>query len=423
LNSSSLRVAFALAIPFCAPALFAQLTSDVVPRERVVAREEQIRRDLENSTLRLGPFRLEPMFMLRDLGYNNNVYGTPDDRVSDWSASVGAGTKWTLPFGSKMYFRGDAVADYTWYAELTERRILGGTYSAALVGLFNRLSVQASAGKQKTFTPLSSELDANVVRTLSDTTFDAEIDLLKRLSVFGTFQGQSPSYEVPGAESGDFLKVDELSRDEQLVRGGIRYRVRSYFDVSLGAERTESTFELSPVGRDNTSEAVILGLHYDRPRIYANVNVASRQGKGVGNSAFPDYSTNTGSYFASYVLVAPIEVQAYGHKRVAYSIFESNAYFFENRNGASLMFRAGDRVLLRAFGELGDNRYPVASPGRSELRVDDATTVGGGFAFRLFRNVALTILLSQSEFDSNLDAFDRSVMRVQSGLSFGGLWR
>jgi hypothetical protein len=422
LKSSSRRVAFAIA--FCATSVSAQLTSDVVPRQRLVPREEQIRHELEDSSLRLGPFRLHPTFLLRDLGYNNNVYGTPENPVSDWSATVGAGTKWILPFGPKMYVRGNAVADYTWYAELADRRILGGTYDVTVTGLFNRLSVEAGAGTQKTFTVLSSEIDSNVVRKLDHVLFDAEIDLLQRLSLFASARAESHAYEAPGVIGGDLSRLDDLAREEELVRGGVRYRFRSFLDVSVAAERTESTFDRALTGRDNTSEAIVLGLHYDRPRAYLNLNVASREGRGMVGSLFPDYDATTGSYFASYSLVAPIEVQAYGHRKPVFSVFENSAFFLEDRNGAALLFRLGDRVVMRVFGEAGQNEYPKpASGGITLLRFDDALTYGGGFAVRLFRSAAFTVLVTQSEFDSNLDNFDRSVIRVQSGISFGGFPR
>ena len=145
--------------------------------------------------------------------------------------------------------------------------------------------------------------------------------------------------------------------------------------------------------------------------------------EGIGVSAFPSYSTNTGSYFVSYSLVAPFEIQVNGHKRVVYGLFAENPYFFENRNGASLIYRLGDRIAIRGFGDVGDNEYPRGLAGGPIPRVDDVVTVGGGFAIRLYRTAALTIVVSQSEFDSNIDQFDRSVVRVQSGISFGGFPR
>lgn len=412
-----------IAVAFCATTLSAQLTSDVVPRQRLVPREEQIRRDIEDSRFHLGAFRLQPQIFVRDLGYNNNVYGTPTDPISDWTATVSAGTKWTLPFGSKTYFRGTALPEYTWYADLADRRFLGGTYDASFLALFNRLSIEATAGTQKNLSIVSSEIEAPAIRQLDHVMLDVELDVLRRLSLFATARGQNQRYQSEGAEAGDLSRLGELDRDEQLVRAGVRYRFRSYLDFSVGAERTQSEFELHPSERDNISEAVVFGFHYDRPRMYTNLSVAAREGKPASGSTFEGYDTTTGSYFVSWSLVAPIEVQAYGHKRVVYGLFADNPYFFENRTGGALMFRLGERLALRAFGDVGDNEYPRLAIGTALPRVDDVVTVGGGFALRIYRSAALTVSVTQSDYDSNINGFDRSVVRIQSGISLGGFPR
>src|SRR5438105_4066269 len=82
---------------FFAGNALAQITGDEVPRERTVPRSEEIRRDLEETRFRLGPVRLQPIFGLRDTGYDNNVFGTPDDPVSDWRSTVSAGADLILP--------------------------------------------------------------------------------------------------------------------------------------------------------------------------------------------------------------------------------------------------------------------------------------------------------------------------------------
>ncbi len=414
----------AIAVVVCASTASAQLTSDVVPRQRLVPRREQIRRDLQDSRYRIGPFRLQPELIFRDLGYNNNVFGTPEDPISDWTATVAAGTHWTLPFGPKTYFRGDLLPEYSWYAKETDRRFVGGTYNASAVALFNRLSLEATAGTAKGLATVNSEIEAPVIRRLTDVSFEGELELLRRLSVFGAVQGQRFRHRSRGLEATELARIGELDRDESAVRGGIRYRFRSFFDISVGAERTESEFDAKPLERDNQSEAVILGIHYDRDRFYANVNVADREGKPLNGSGMTPYQTNTGSYFLSYSLVAPLELQAYGHRRLAYGLHIDNPYFIETRTGGAVGIHLGHRVLLRTFGETGDNAYPVATRvGRNNPAVkrnDNALTYGGALAFRLFRNSALTVVVSKTDYDSNTDEFDRSVVRIQSGLSLRG---
>lgn len=401
-----------------------QLTSDVVPRERLIPRGEQIRQDLETSSRRLGPFRLRPQFLLRNLGYSDNVFGAAeeDDKVEDFSGSVAIGTRWLLPFGPKGYLRGGILPEYNWSAELPERRFLGGTYDVSAIALFNRLTLEASAAQARTLSQVSSETEAEAIGEVNSFGLDGELDVTGRISMFGSARGQQVEYEFEEVEDAPISRAAELNRDDTALRAGIRVRVRSFFDVSLAAEQTESAFDARPLERDNTSQAVLLGMHYERPRAYLNATVGRREGEPDGGSSFPAYETTVGSYFGALAPGGRVELQTFGHRTVRYSLAAEEPYFFETSNGLGVVGRVGRRLRLRASGEIGSHEYLARSglPQGVLRRSDDVTTLGAGFDVRLYRNVALTVFVSESDFDSNIDSIDRSIVRIQTGITLTG---
>jgi hypothetical protein len=416
------RIILAAAAALWAHASVAQLTSDLVPRERLVPRGEQIRRDLEDARYHIGPFRVQPKLTIRDLGYNNNVFGTTDNPVSDWTATVAGGAHWTLPFGPKTYFRGDLIPEYTYYQKLTNRRFFGGTYNASALGLFNHLSLEATAGTAKNLTIVSSEIEAPVIRRTNNFAVDGELEFSRALSIFANVAGDNPRFTAEGTPDFELGVINQLDRNDRAARAGIRFRPVTFFDIGIGAEQTSSDFQVQPLARDNKSRAALLTMHYDRPRAFANVTVARRTGEASNGSIFPKYDTTTGSYFASYSLVAPIALEAYGDRRVIYGVFADYPYFFELRNGLGARVRVGNRLILRAFGEKGSNDYNI--PGRTgggiNSRKDDVTTYGAGFAARMYRDIAVNVGLSKSEYISNLDAYTRSIVRLYTGITFSG---
>ncbi|MGH9365904.1 MAG: hypothetical protein ACRD1B_11680 [Thermoanaerobaculia bacterium] len=416
---SSLIAAFCL-LPAQA---FSQLATDQVPRERTVPIPEQVQTEMAKSRFRLGPISITPKLTIRDAGYNNNVFGSSDNPVSDWTATVAAGVRWILPLGSKMYLRGDAVPEYIWYAQLAQGRTLGGRYSASVLGFFNRMSVEAAGLASKTTSVLSSESETRVIDHLQSGSGQIEIDLLRRLSVFagGGVQRHRYAQSPPGPP--DVINAKELDRTDSTARAGIRYHFVSYFDISAGVEGIRTQFVLTPQERDNRSTAYLLGLHYGRPRLFINLSGGYRTGQGYNGSAFPRYSTATGSYFVSYSLTAPIELQAYGNRGPVYALYPDNPYYLETRNGGGLNIKIVRQVQLRGYGEYGTNSYPGPVPvagGGSVNRLDHATTVGGGLSVLLARDVALTALVTRTTYSSNISGLGRSVVRFTTGLSLEG---
>ncbi|MGZ4778679.1 MAG: hypothetical protein ACXV5L_05745, partial [Thermoanaerobaculia bacterium] len=314
----------------------AQLASDNVPRERTVSRSDEIVEQLTDSRYRLGAIRIRPTFALRDTGYDNNVFGSSDARVSDWRSTASAGADLILPFGRKVYVLGVADPEYTWYKKLTNRRAFGGTYGGSLLGLFNHLSVEAGGTTAKTVRAVSSEIDEPVPGRLTDTFARTEFDIFQRLSLFGSAERQQHRFDLPSADSFSDLDLQQLARDDTFFRGGVRYKIRSYADVSLAAETGRSEFVSAPQ-TDNDTRAVLLGFHYDRPRFFVNLSGGARRWEPRGVlSTFPSFSSGTGSYYASYELVAPIVVDVYGNRSAVYSISVGNPFFYELRNGLGM---------------------------------------------------------------------------------------
>jgi hypothetical protein len=398
----------------------AQLTSDQVPRERIVPRTTQVEREIADSRYRLGPLYLQPRLVFRDFGYNDNVLGSADNPQSDWTATVAGGFRFITPMGRKLYLRGNALPEYTWYKELSDRRFVGGTYDAAFLALFNRMQVEVGGRSTHSISNVSSEVEAPAERNAQFGNVELEVQVAPKLSLFAAGAAEQDRYKSGFT---GLNNIRDLNRDDTSVRGGARWALTEFFDVSLAAEQTRSEFETQPLRRDNQSNAVLVGLHYDRPKSYINLTAGSRKGKPFNDSTFPGYTATTGSYFLSHTLSAPIEFQLYGHRRITYGVSVDAPYFLETRNGAAVVTQVGNRFSVRAFGELGNNDYDLATRSRPsfiDARKDEAATYGGGVAFRVYRNIALSLAVSQTDYDSTNVEFDRSIVRFYSGLTFNG---
>ncbi len=384
--------------------------------------EEQVKQDMEETRFHLGPIHLLPRFSLSNFGYDSNLFGTTEPTVSDWTSNVSLGFHMLLPVGSKMYLRGDALPEYDWYAHHVEKRTLSGQYGASWLGFFNRMSAELSGDSSKTVSRLNSENETFVTHHFLNGSANLEVNLLRQWSLLAGGEGHRLRYSSEGA-GGAALTVKDLDRDNAVARAGMRYRWTSFFDVAAEVEETQTKFVQSTPeqGRDNRTTAYLLGIYYNRERLFVNLNGGYRVGRPYNGSSFTPFSTTTGSYFVSYFLTQ-VELQAYGHRQQEYSLFSNNAYFVETRNGGELTIRIGYRLRLHGYGEYGTNDYPVpVSTGGTELiRRDHFTTVGGGFSTLLFRNASIMALVNRANISSNIPGHDRSILRFTTNLSFEG---
>lgn len=405
-----------LALSASSPAR-AQLANDEVPRQRTVEAREALDGELRASRFRLGPVRMLPRLLLKNAGYDNNVFGTSEGPVADWTATVSLGTRLILPMGSKLYWTGDAWPEYTWYRTLTARNGLGGFYRSSLLAFFNRMSVEIAGSYTDSLSYLNSETETRVRQKTSGGAARVEIDLTRSVALFAGAVTQRIRVSGGSGEPAGLVDPHLYDRTEEAARGGLRFRLSGDWNVSVGAEATRTTFAEVPEERDNRSVAILGGVFYNRPRLFVNLLAGFRWGRPINGSVFPDYSTPTGSYFVSYQATKVVEVQLHGGRRIVYGQVQDNPYYVETRYGLSLLLHVLRNVALQGVGALGTNAYLFAGPAEGR-RSDRYHSVGGGLTVGVAGRFLLSALVEHPTYTSNVPGADRSALRFTTGISF-----
>ena len=399
----------------------AQLVSDEVPRAAAVPAREELRRDLEESRFRLGPLRIAPSLSISNLGYNDNVNGSPTDPISDETGTLVAGARLTLPLSSKLALRADIFPAYMWYAHEVARRAFGGQGAGTFLALFNHLTFIGTGYASRSDSVVSPEVLAIQREDLRGAKGDLDLALLRRLSIVGNGEWQRRRYSAGGAENAT-VDYSVNDRTDTAARAGLRYRFSETVDVSAGVEGTWTDFENSPAEKDNASRAAVVGAHVERPGLVVNLSAAYRKGEARNGSTFPAYVEPTGSGFVSVTVVRPLDVEFTGRRRISYSVGNTPPYYLETRWGGGLKIRAGSRVTLHGLVETGSNRYTVGDRPDPAGRVDDALAYGGSFEVVFGKVAVLGASYLRSRYDSNLDANDRTYNQFGVTLTFGRIF-
>lgn len=400
--------------------LAAQLPTEGIPAERVLAPREEVERAIAESRFRLGPVRLSPEISIGEATYDNNVYGTTEAPQGDFRATISAGFGLILPVTPNVFVRAGIFPAYTWYAELDERRFFGGRYGASALVFAGRLTLEGSAGTSREDVLFSSEAQARVIRNLGSARLGAEFRLLTRLFVYGEGQLQRFRFTGPGAEASVFDPT-KTDRTDRSVRAELRYRWSKDVMVSAGYEETRSEFVASPEQYDNRTRAVLGSVYYDRRTLFLRVSGGYRELTPSGGSTVAPFSGLTGASFVSYTVVRPLDLQAFASRAPSYGL--SSPYYISNRYGGGVVVRVGWRLKLQGFASAGTDDYstPVLVPGGQLVgRKDDVRSYGGGLEFLFSPRIQLRFVGSEDRYDSSVSGNDRSFFRWLVSLNLGG---
>src|ERR1017187_732215 len=277
------RVVFAAGVLLLPRALTGQPSTGEEISERSLLPRAEIDQAMAESRFRLGPVSISPEIAIRDATYDNNIYGTSENPTGDFRTTVLAGVGLILPVGKNVFLRASAFPEYTWYAQLAERRFFGGNYGGSVRLFANRLTLEASGDYSKTDVLFSSEVQTRAIQELDTFRLGAELRVLPRLFVYGEGQLQQFRYSGPGAEQIG-LSVSTTDRTTQLVLGEVRYRWNENVRLAAGYEETRAEFVSLPQQYDNVTRTVVGTVYYDREKLFVKVSGGYSEEKPIHGS-------------------------------------------------------------------------------------------------------------------------------------------
>lgn len=403
-------------LPFAtAEAQFIQYTPPGGPESRPESRKEEIDRIMEEARFRLGPVRVVPVFGLRDVAYQRSVTG-PVETPSDVTATVEAGLHAYVHTGPKVVWRAQAVPEYVWWREQTERRNLNGRYDLSAFGFFNRLTAEVGATRNEEQQIFHPEVLRRVSARQDDGRAAVEVQVSGALSAFAAARLMRQDSLAGEDADPQAAALELLDREERSSRVGVRWRRREGLSVGLGVERSETDFEGGVLDRSNEGTSPVLEVLWDRPRLFVQADVASRSLEAREGAAFVPYDAVTGSVSVRVEIQHSFNVTAYSSRNLVYSVTPGYAYLDDVRLGAALQAQLGDRMQTRVFAETGSNDFTAFTAAAPE-RDDDLSSYGGQIGWNLGNLFQLSLQALRIEIDSNLPELDRSYSSV--GLSVG----
>ena len=209
---------------------------------------------------RLGTFYLTPYLHIGTLGIDTNVFYTPTDRQTDFTASGGPGLEIVKPFGRESRFVVDGGLDYIYFAKTESQRRLNG-YGAALLdvrGVKTRFAIEERY--ERTFSRPNYEVNDRVEQVTEGTQGLLRRDLGDRVRValFGSRQRvRTDSYDYLGTDLGTTLTTDEYTAGGELQ---LALSVKSRFVA--GGEEGWYRFPNLPA-RDGSSTLAYGGFRTD----------------------------------------------------------------------------------------------------------------------------------------------------------------
>ena len=416
----AVRAMVGLAIGLAAGSASAQL-GQYIPAGSLgrseVSTKEAIEKAVADARWKFGGLRVQPWFGIRDVSYVDNVFGEAGEGVSDLTATAGAGLRAYLPVGGNVTLEAHVLPEYTWWQD---QDALAGTHVNAGAGLFayfNRLTIEARFISSDLQQRVSSEIELPAELRSAGGNLAVDLDLAGPFGFFAGLNQARNEYRDERSPTDANLDLPLLDRDETILRGGIRYE-RGGFYLGLGAQRSETDFELDSRDRSNQGEGPLLALALTGNRISASVDAAYLKLEGTDDtSQFSGFQDLSGRLRLELKLGSRLRPSVYAAQHVLYTLAEDSSHAVERRLGGSFGFALGWRTTARVFAETGTSDFEGS--GAIANRRDRLRAAGGDLTLEVRRSLSLLVGFSDTKHSSN-QGFERSTTALRIALDFGG---
>jgi hypothetical protein len=415
LAAGSLVAALFLALP--ARGQFAQYTPPGGGGGEPENRKARLEEAVSEARWRLGPVRLDPWLGLSDVGYVRDQAGGEARAERRVTASAGAGLRAYLPTGPKVVWAAHLLPEYTWAEDEAASRA-NGRYGAGLFAYFNRLTLEATATRIEQLSIVSPEVLARSNARGDQLALSAELQVRGSLYLLAGASRAELEHLVEPGQAASVQALDDLDREENVSRLGLRFETRGGWRVGLGAEWSEVDFATAAADRSNSGVAPTLEIERPEGRLRLALAVAWRSLEPEGEARFVPFEGPTGTLRVAFGEGRRLAPALYARRNVVYALGEVFSHFESDRAGLSLGSTLGRRVTLVAFGEAGRDRYEPVEPGA--LRRDDQQAYGLTLEIPLGRSLALSLGASRESYESSDPAADREFTAVRAGLRLSG---
>ena len=363
-------------------------------QETTAATEEPIA--ARPGLFRVGSWYLTPYLQIGSMGVDTNVFYSPTDRQTDFTASGGPGLEIVRPFGRESRFRLDGGLDYLYFAKTDSQRKLNGygTGQFDLVGVKTRFFVEEHY--RSSYTRPSFEVSDRVQQETEGTRGFLRRKLGDRfaLALLGSRERTTTdSYYYLGTDLGN-----TLTEDHYRAGGELRLAVSIKTQMVGGGEQEWCRYPLLPE-RDGESTKAYGGFRTDETALISGQALVGYQWFRLDTGG--ERSGFYASVDAAWKISFKTKLGARYLRNIDYSAFPTTGPTPTNLNESVEVYL--DKVLVsnlyfRLFGRIAtlasDGPITIGTPDGIETAVrDDRVREAGaefGYQFRTRVRIGVT---------------------------------
>ena len=366
------------------------------------------------GTLTLGPVRITPGLLLKDMGVDNNVFNEPVDPKHDvtFTLTPRADVRFRM---RRLHLGLTTSTDYVYYRTYESERGTNTYVSGRAEFDLGTLKPYVSATALNSQNRINAEVDARARHRDVVYAGGLTFKIASRTSVVLNGSQGSVAYE-PDEEFRGISLDESLNGTRRTIDGGLAIALTPLTTFSMTLARERQRFAFSP-GRDADAWRVSPAFIFSPTGLLSgSASVGFRQFH-TRSPDLPDYSGVVSAVSVAATIYDRHQVVGAFNRDVQYSYDTATAYYLGTGGSVTWTMLIAGPIDIR--GTAGRTLMDYSVSGVSEGR-DTTTTYGGGLGYRFSNHARVGVNAEWSRRASTRSA-DRNYRnnRIFAGLTWG----
>lgn len=345
--------------------------------------------DVEPTTgvLSLGRVKLAPGLVVREIGWDSNVFDEPDEQGPK-EDSVAAVQPDVSVFTQLRFVRVSAYAgtELTYYRTYDSERSVGHSARARADFLLSRVRPFIGAGNTETRTRPNGEIDARADRQLDELSGGIAFDLSPTSLFYASTYQAGERYE---AAFEDGVNLGEaLTRDWYNYQVGIKTDITPLLSVQVFGSYQEDEFEFEPQRNSDSRMATLLFRFAPDAVVSGSVNVTFRD-MVFEDPRLKSYRGMTGLVALIYPFFEIGRFSIAANRGIEYSFNAVEGYYVEQAVNASYTHRLLGEFDAQVRGGYATFEYDAIET--LPARTDTMSTWAGSVGYNLRNRTRLAV--------------------------------
>jgi len=368
---------------------------------------------IKAASLSVGPFRIFPLFQIKNVGFSNNVY-FEERPVQDFRGTLSPEATVYLPLRTNAIFYIRENPEYTYYVKEKRQRGFTNSANAGLkLRFFQRVVLWGEVFHGEYREPVSFEL-ARPTRNVQDSqSLGVFFETARKTAIGVSWKSARYAYDDIQLGTEVVALANALNREERTVSFEFYYQAWPGAFVFTNAGFSEYRFDQAALGRDSRSAELAAGLRFPiLGKIQGTVSAGYRKLTPLspGKRGFSGFYGDTELSYRS----GKIGVLLGFSRGDNFSYLETSFLYLGTRVFGGVSYHLTRFLRLDYNIDLGSADYPgsVSTAGASwdvaEIqRRDSQVGQSVGFTLRLYKTFGLGVAYNSSRWTSNLPGWDR----------------